>query len=63
MRATRIVPLVALGALLVPHWFAGPEKAWAGVLGYFGGILVTLLVLIVRTVWRERRHHMAGIDR
>jgi hypothetical protein len=55
VKAMHVVLLVALGALLVPNWIAPPKTAWGGVLGYFGGLLITLLVLIVHEVRRARQ--------
>jgi hypothetical protein len=55
MRAARIACLVALGALVVPSWVFVSKQPWVGMLDYFGGLLIALLALIVREVWRERR--------
>jgi hypothetical protein len=58
MKARHIAPLVALAALIVPNWVLPPDKAFVGAPGYFGGILIALLVLIVQAIWRER--HASG---
>ena len=58
MRNPKLTLLLGMAALLVAsllnfakHWIHGPAEAWAdGVLGFFYGVAITLMLM---SVWRK----------